>query len=122
MLGRRPVLVRKWDESFDFRRDISRVVPVWVLLLHLPTKFWGVESLSSIDSLLGIPIAADDCTSKQSRVNYVPILVEVDVSKPLPMVLMVEDEDGKVYEQDFFIEWISFFCQKCQSSGTCLWC
>ena len=46
MFGKRPVLVRKWDDQFDFKRDILRAVPVWVRLLNLPTKFWGVKSLS----------------------------------------------------------------------------
>ena len=30
---------------------------------------------------------------------------------------MVKDENGKVYDQAFFIEWISHFCQKCQTLG-----
>lgn len=60
-----------------------------------------MKSLSSTVSLLGVPIGADDCTTKKSRVNYARILVDIDVSKPLPKVLMVEVKDGKVYEQDF---------------------
>lgn len=45
-----------------------------------------MKSLSSTVSLLGVPIGADDCTTKKSRVNYARILVEIDVSKPLPKV------------------------------------
>lgn len=81
MIGKRPVLIKKWDDKFDFKRDILRVIPVWVRLLNLPTKFWGPKSLSCIGSLLGVPIAVDACTSNQSRVNYAPILVEVDVTR-----------------------------------------
>lgn len=44
MLGKRPVLIRKWDENFDFKRDILRVVPVWVRLLNFPTNNFGVSS------------------------------------------------------------------------------
>lgn len=32
MIGKRPVLIRKWDDQFDFKRDILRVVLVWVRL------------------------------------------------------------------------------------------
>ncbi|CAO2814013.1 unnamed protein product [Amaranthus hypochondriacus] len=39
MIGKRPILIRKWDENFYFKRDILRVVPVWVRLQHLPTEF-----------------------------------------------------------------------------------
>ena len=106
---KRPVLVRKWDDQFNFERDILRVVPVWVRLLNLPTKFWGVKSLSCIGGLLGVPIAADGCTSNQTKVNYARLLVKVDDSKPLPKTLLVEDEEGHIHEQSFFIEWIPHF-------------
>ena len=59
MIGKRPVLITKWDEHFDFKHDILRVVSVWVRFLNLPTKFWGAKSLTRIDSLLGVPIPAD---------------------------------------------------------------
>ena len=72
-------------------------MPVWVILLNLPTKIWGAKSLSRIGSLLGVPLAADACTATQNRVSYACILVEVDVAKPLPKALLVEDEQGKVY-------------------------
>ena len=40
MIGKRPMLIRKWDEHFDFKRDILCIVPVRVRFLNLPTKFW----------------------------------------------------------------------------------
>ena len=104
MLGKRPVLIRKWDDKFDFKRDILRVTPVWVRLLNLPTMFWGAKSLSSIESLFGIPLAADECTTKQSRASYARLLIEVDVSKPLPQSVFVEDEDGQLHDQAYYIE------------------
>lgn len=67
--------------------------------------------------MLGVSISVDECTATQRRVTYARILVEVDVSKPLPKSIMVEDENGKVYDQAFFIEWIPHFCQKCQTLG-----
>lgn len=57
---------------------------MWVRFLNLPTKFWGAKSLSRIGRLLGMPIVADECTTNQRRVNYARVLIEVDVSKPLP--------------------------------------
>ena len=37
-----------------------------------------------------MPIAADKCTTNQRRVSYARVLIEVDVSKPLP-----KDSGGK---------------------------
>ena len=39
MIGKRLVLIREWDEHFDFKQDILCVVPVWVRFLNLPAKF-----------------------------------------------------------------------------------
>ena len=68
-------------------------------------------------SLFGVPIAADECIAKLSRVSYARLLIEIDVSKALPHSAFVEDEDGKVYNQAYYAEWVSYFCQKCQVVG-----
>ena len=49
--------------------------------------------------------------------SYARVLIEVDVSKPLPQAILVEDEEGHVHDQDFFIEWVPHFCQKYQFLG-----
>ena len=64
-----------------------------------------------------MPIAEDECTTNQRRVSYAWILIEVDVSKPLPKAILVENEEGQVHNQTFFIEWVPHFCQKCQVIG-----
>ena len=39
-----------------------------------------------------MPIAADECTTNQRRVSYARVLIEVDVFKPLPKAIFLEDE------------------------------
>lgn len=46
------------------------MIPVWIRLIKLPTKLLGMNSLSRISSLFGVPIATDSCTVNQSRVKY----------------------------------------------------
>ena len=36
MMGKRPVLIRRWDKDFDIKKDILRVIPVWIRLLKFP--------------------------------------------------------------------------------------
>ena len=70
----------------------------------------NLKSLSRIGSLFGVLIAADECTTNQRRVNYARILIEVDVFKPFPKAILVEDKDGQAHDQTFFIEWVPLFC------------
>jgi hypothetical protein len=39
-------------------------------------------------------------------VQYARILVEIDVSKPLPKEVLVEDEDGQVFSQAYYAKWV----------------
>jgi uncharacterized protein DUF4283 len=41
MIGKCLVLVRRWDKNFDFKKDIFRVIPVWIRLLKRPIHLWG---------------------------------------------------------------------------------
>ena len=76
-----------------------------------------LKPLSRIGSLLGVRITTNEWTVNQRRENYIQVWIEVDVSKPLPKAILVENEEGQVHNQTFFIEWVPHFCQKCQVIG-----
>ncbi|CAO2832496.1 unnamed protein product [Amaranthus hypochondriacus] len=76
-----------------------------------------MSNLSRIGSIFGVPISADGPIASQSRVQFARILVEIDVSKPLPKEVLVEDEDGRVFSQAYYAEWVPHFCSKCQVVG-----
>lgn len=60
-------------------------------------------------STLGVPVCADECTSRQLRVSFARILVEIDITKPLPSCLSVDDPSGKILEQQVVYEWTPLF-------------
>ena len=117
MMGKRPVLVRHWDKDFDFKKVILRVITIWIRLLKLPMHLWGMNNLSRIGTIFRVPIFADNPTSRKSIIQYARILVEIDVSKPLPKEVLVEDEDGSVFKQAYYAEWVPHLCPKCQLVG-----
>lgn len=85
-----------WSARFDFYEEILKVIPIWVKLPNLPLNCWGNDSLSRIGSLLGVPLYADECTSSQARISFARLLVEMDVTVPLPEVIWIEDGKGNV--------------------------
>lgn len=66
--------------DFHFHNEVLRTVPLWVRLPNLPLHCWSSSSLSILGSGLGVPICADSCTSRQLRVSFARMLVEVDVT------------------------------------------
>lgn len=96
MFNSRPIIVKVWTSNFDFQAEILRVIPLWVRLYNLPLNYWGKESLSMIGSMIDTPLFTDECTTQQQRITYARLLIEVDVTKPLPRVVTIEDSNGKI--------------------------
>ncbi|XP_056697410.1 uncharacterized protein [Spinacia oleracea] len=113
----KPMIVKPWTTSFNFQEEILRVVPVWVRLPNLPLSCWGADSLSRIGSLLGDPLFADDCTSKQQRISFARILIEVDVTGDLPKYVQIQDPLGNIVKQVVEYEWLPPYCQDCKIVG-----
>ncbi|XP_021715736.1 uncharacterized protein LOC110683652 [Chenopodium quinoa] len=110
-------IVKPWSEKFDFHAEVLRNVPMWVKLPNLPLNCWGVDTLSRLGSVLGVPLCADECTSKQLRVSFARFLIEVDVTKTLPKNIWFESPDGALIEQKVVFEWAPPFCSKCNKVG-----
>ena len=73
--------------------------------------------MSRIASAIGVPIFADECTTKQTRISYARMLVELNVTKPVPEKITVMDPNGRTFMQDVVMEWKPLYCDKCQKIG-----
>lgn len=58
------------------------------------TFSWGVDSLRRIASAIDSPLFADEYTTKQTRISYARLLIEVNVTKPVPQEITVKDSSG----------------------------
>lgn len=112
----RPIVMRPWSESYRFENDVLKTMPLWIRLPNLPLHYWSIDSLSRIGSLLGTPICADDCTTGQKRISFARMMVEMDISKPLPKFVTIEAH-GQVRSQPVWYEWAPPFCTKCGVAG-----
>lgn len=73
--------------------------------------------MSKIGSILGVPLFADECITKQLRVSFARVLIELDVTKKLHKNVLLEDPNGRCMEQPVYYEWLPLFCTKCQIVG-----
>lgn len=116
IMGGKPILLKKWSSAFNLHDEL-RIAPVWVRFPGLPVIYWGANTLSRLASILGVPLMADDFTSRQARVSYARVLIEVDITKPLPSMIKFRNEIGQVVEQRITCDWVPYFCSKCQMVG-----
>ena len=99
-INNRPIILKQWCPEFDFGSEFLTEFPLWVNFPKLPLNCWEVGSLSRIASAIGVPIFADECTTKQTRISYARILVEVNFTKSIPQKIAVVDSNGKTFLQD----------------------
>lgn len=116
-IANRPMILKHWSVDFDFKAEFPNEIPLWVKFPNLPMSCWGIKSLSRIASVLGKPLFADECTTNQSRISFARILIEVNVSKPLPNEIELMDPTGNRFIQDVTYDWKPTYCEKCLQVG-----
>lgn len=112
MLYSKPIIVKMQCEDFNFNNEVLKTIPLWVQLPNLPLDCWDYDSLSRIGSTLGVLLYTDDCTTKVGRISYARILVKMDVTRPLPKLIKVEDPNGELLDQEVWYDWKPLYCPK----------
>nr|XP_016464393.1 PREDICTED: uncharacterized protein LOC107787350 [Nicotiana tabacum] len=116
-ISNRPIILKPWIADFDFNKEFPTEIPLWVKFPNLPMSCWGSRTLSRIASMLGNPVFADECTTKQTRISYARMLVEINVSQPLSDEITVIDPKGKHFQQQVTYDWKPEFCETSQVVG-----
>ncbi|XP_060210967.1 uncharacterized protein LOC132637984 [Lycium barbarum] len=116
-INNRPIVLKPWTIDFDFTKVYPTEIPLWVTFPKLPMSCWDIENLSRIASAIGVPVYADECTTKQTRISYARMLIEVNVTQPLPEKIMVMDPVGKQFLQEIDYDWRPKYCEICQQVG-----
>ena len=80
----KPLLVKGWNPQMDLNTDEIKSLPLWAQFPNLDIKYWGLESLSKIESLLGILIKTDRCTKEKLMINYAQLMIKMPLEGPFP--------------------------------------
>ncbi|XP_019258105.1 PREDICTED: uncharacterized protein LOC109236384 [Nicotiana attenuata] len=117
MVNNRPIIMKAWSAYFNLHDEVLKTVLLWVRFPNLPLNCWSMKSLSKIGSALGNPVYADECTTGSIRISYARMLIEMDVTKPLPRIVKLQDPKGKTILQGITYDWEPAFCAKCLKIG-----
>ncbi|XP_016441540.1 uncharacterized protein LOC107767132 [Nicotiana tabacum] len=100
----RPFIIKQWDPEFQMNKEPTQLVPIWVMFPNLPIQFWAPPNLGRIASYMGNSICTDKLTAQEQRISYARILIEMDISQPLPDSISLELPDGTHYSQSIEYE------------------
>ncbi|CAN1729268.1 hypothetical protein LINPERHAP1_LOCUS551 [Linum perenne] len=84
------LIVHQWDHSFRVSNDLPKKMVAWVRFPHLPIHFYHVEVLTSLGNLVGKTIKIDFNTQRAERGKFARIAIELDLSEPLPPVVLLD--------------------------------
>lgn len=116
-MNNKPIILKVWTTEFDFTQEGLTTVPLWVRFSNLPLHCWSRGSLSRIGSALGNLLFADECTTKVKRISYARMLIEMNVTQPLPKEIFVQIPSGKVFLQALAYDWMPAYCTECLMVG-----
>ncbi|KAJ8422194.1 hypothetical protein Cgig2_000659 [Carnegiea gigantea] len=110
----KPFLVKPWNEEMDINTEALVSLPIWVRFLELDTKYWGMDSLSKIGSVLGIHIKIDkyardksfsviNIIRQQSKVEWIVygddyiryFFAKIKQRKTDTYILSIQDDQGQ---------------------------
>ncbi|XP_060211716.1 uncharacterized protein LOC132639275 [Lycium barbarum] len=74
-------------------------------------------TLSRISSGIGNHLYTDECTTAIERISYARVLVETDITRPLPNTVQVLDPNGKIFDQAVLYDWKPMYCGVCFQLG-----
>lgn len=113
----KPTITKLWSPDFNLHDEVLRCVPIWVKFPNLPLNCWSMDSLSRIASVLGDPLCADECTTRQLRISFARVLIDIDVTQELPNTVLIKGPNGSKLQQPVVYEWTPPFCKACNKVG-----
>jgi len=93
-------IVKAWNEDLSLDTNSLQSLPIWVQFLELDIKYWGLQSLSKLGSMLGIPIKTDKFTKEKTALQYARLLVEMKITGPFPLHIDFINDKDEVIRQE----------------------
>ncbi|KAF9610052.1 hypothetical protein IFM89_019892 [Coptis chinensis] len=115
--GDQTLRLSKWSPDFDPAVHIRTKALVWIKFPKLRHQYWDYEILMLMGKTVGYPIGVDKHTLERDFGNYASVLVDVDLSKPIPNQIWVEEEEGISFMQDIEVVKMPKFCSHCKMVG-----
>lgn len=89
-----PLYLKALPPCLTFQPEAQNQIPLWMQIYGLPLDCWSTFGLSKATSQIDTPLYTDRYTKARERLNYGRVLVEVNITKPLPTTIAITLSDG----------------------------
>ena len=101
-------------KSLDFN---MAKLPIWIQLGNVPLELFTKNRLSYIANAIGNPLYMDRITTKQQRLAFAKICVEVDANVEIPRFIEVKMQNGSIIAIKMEVPWRLQKCSQCKIFG-----
>ncbi|KAG2275831.1 hypothetical protein Bca4012_044042 [Brassica carinata] len=112
-----PLMVGEWTpETARAPPDLS-AMPLWVDLLNVPGYLYSKKGLSFLSRTAGKFLKLHTNTERCVRLDVARVLVEVDLTKPLPNMISFKGREGTEVVVSISYPWLPPRCSLCSKWG-----
>ena len=101
---------------FELDVDIISQIAIWIEFPRLPIGYWSITTLIKVSNAIGITSITDGFSAKVEKMSYARVLIEIDILKFLPDIIVVETP-SRTWNQSNEYEWSPKFCNNCTKLG-----
>ncbi|KAF6149716.1 hypothetical protein GIB67_038116, partial [Kingdonia uniflora] len=102
MVEQMPMRLIPWNPFFSVDRHCNSNALIWCKFPGLPIEMWSKKIIMSLRKTLGTPIQLDHATRNQDYEYHADMLVDIDLSKPIPDHILLEVE-GNIIKQEVLL-------------------
>ncbi|CAN6880659.1 unnamed protein product [Brassica oleracea] len=111
------LFVSPWKSVNSFKIPEVSTIPVWVTLKNVPDSCYSRLGLSHVASGLGEPMQTHKPRLDPTCLGEAKLLVEVELDKPFPKQIALDDKQGNIFLVDVEYTWIPSVCGRCGHLG-----
>uniref|UniRef100_A0A0D3B157 DUF4283 domain-containing protein n=1 Tax=Brassica oleracea var. oleracea TaxID=109376 RepID=A0A0D3B157_BRAOL len=111
------LFVSPWNPVTSFKIPEISTLPVWVNLKNIPDSCFSRLGISHIASGLGEPMLTHKPRLDPANMGEAKILVEVELDKPFPKLIVLDDKQGNIFLVEVEYSWIPSACDRCGALG-----
>ncbi|KAF6155083.1 hypothetical protein GIB67_035830, partial [Kingdonia uniflora] len=87
------IRLQRWSPNFNPKNHKGSNALMCVRFLDLSLEYWNVQTLIIMSKALGTPITIDNAARSQSSNFFASVLVDIDLSQPIPSEIIVEQRE-----------------------------
>ncbi|XP_010474339.1 PREDICTED: uncharacterized protein LOC104753844 [Camelina sativa] len=114
-----PMIVSQWTPFAEEAQPAIKSIPLWVTLTNIPPTMFTKKGIKFLASAVGKPRTLNPKTEACVSFGEAQILIEADLTKPLPKVYtFTGEEEGELdWEVNYAYPWLPPRCSECQKWG-----